>query len=59
MLFNNEIHWNDFKINDKLFFEKNTQFNDSFQSLLKNKILMISNFQSFIEGKIKLILNDE
>ena len=33
MLFDNEINWNDFRKDYKLFFDKNVQFNDSFQKL--------------------------
>ena len=44
MVFNNEANWNNIKSNNKLFFEKNRQFNDTFRSLLKDRKLTISNF---------------
>ena len=44
MLFNDEIHWKEIKLNNKNFFEKNEKFNNTFRSLLHDRILTISNF---------------
>ena len=55
MLFDNEKNWSDFRKEYELYFEKNPQFNDSFQKLLSQKIITISNFLCICLG-IKLLL---
>ena len=55
MLFDNEKNWSDFRKEYELYFEKNTQFNDSFQKLLNQKRITISTFLCICLG-IKLLL---
>ena len=44
MLFDKEKNWIALRTEYELFFEKNSEFNNSFQNLLNQKTITISNF---------------